>query len=205
MAVPPQINPIHHRKHLRDARLAAREALPENQRQVFNERITEHLAGLLARLDPRVLAFCWPYRAEPDLRALVATWLAGNPARCATIPVVVEKATPMAFRQWWPGAPMGADRHGIPIPADTPALTPEVVVIPLNAFDDKGYRLGYGGGYFDRTLEILHPPPVKVGVAFEVARVDSTLPQAHDHPMDWIVTEAGVFRPGSGERPPERT
>lgn len=193
--MPRQNSIADHRKILRDSCLWAREALPATQHHALSGRIQEHLAPLLTRLDPTILSFCWPYRAEPDLRPLVVNWLAGDPARCATIPVVLEKATPMEFRQWWPGAPMGADRHGIPIPADTPTLAPHVLLIPLNAFDEQGYRLGYGGGYFDRTLAALTPRPVTVGVAFELARVDSTQPQPHDHPMDWIVTEAGAFQP----------
>ena len=71
--------------------------------------------------------------------------------------------------------------------------------MPLNVFDAAGYRLGYGGGYFDRTLAALDPAPTCVGVAFELARCESTHPQAHDKPMDWVVTEAGVFG-GSGGR-----
>lgn len=90
---------------------------------------------------------------------------------------------------------MSVDRHGIPIPAEGAETSPEVLLIPVNAFDDKGYRLGYGGGYFDRTLETLAPAPVKVGIGFELARVPTTHPQPHDHPMDWIVTEVGFHPP----------
>jgi len=98
----------------------------------------------------------------------------------------------MVFRKWTSGTAMSQDPHGIPILQDTPQVAPDVVLIPLNVFDARGYRLGYGGGFFDRTFAAMETPPVTIGVAFELARADSVLPQAHDHPMDFIVTEEGV-------------
>lgn len=86
---------------------------------------------------------------------------------------------------------MTTDRHGIPIPAGDGSLHPEVVLLPLVAFDADGYRIGYGGGYFDRTLAAMSPRPLAIGVGFELARVDSTGPQAHDIRLDVIVTETG--------------
>lgn len=183
------------RKTQREACIAARESVPEPQRAAWTRQIEVHLDKLLARLGPQCLGFCWPHRGEPDLREWVGRWLEDVPGRTATLPVVTEKATPMSFRRWSPESAMSADRHGIPIPAEGSDARPEVLLIPVNAFDDKGYRLGYGGGYFDRTLENLQPPPVKVGIGFELARVATTHPQPHDHPMDWIVTEAGLHAP----------
>lgn len=183
------------RKALRDACIQAREATPDSARAQWTRQIEVHLDHLMADLAPCRLGFCWPHRGEADLRAWVSHWLQATPGRSATIPVVKEKATPMAFHLWQPGSPMATDRHGIPIPVTAQVDAPEVLLIPLNAFDDKGYRLGYGGGYFDRTLEILNPAPIKVGIGFELSRVSTTHPQAHDHPMDWIVTEAGLWRP----------
>jgi hypothetical protein len=91
---------------------------------------------------------------------------------------------------------MGADRYGIPIPADGAALMPDIVLLPLLAFDAQGFRLGYGGGYFDRTLAAMVPRPQAIGVGFELGRVADIRPQAHDARLDAIVTEAGVFAPG---------
>ena len=109
-------------------------------------------------------------------------------------PVVVAPAAPMHFLAWTPDAPMTADRHGIPIPATAPCAAPDVLLLPLVAFDGEGYRIGYGGGYFDRTLAALRPRPLTIGVGFEVGRVDSVRPQAHDIRLDLIVTEAGASR-----------
>ena len=101
----------------------------------------------------------------------------------------------MHFRCWTPEAGMVLDRHGIPHPATPEEVVPEVVIVPLNAFDAAGYRLGYGGGYFDRTLAGMDV--VAIGAGFELGRVPSVLPQPHDRPMDWIVTEAGAVHTGA--------
>ena len=192
------------RKALRHERIAAREALPDAERQALTRRIEAHLDTLMARLAPRCLAFCWPWRGEVDLRPWARRWLAADPARQAALPVVLTPARPMAFLRWRPDAPMATDHHGIPIPAGDEVVSPALLIVPLNVFDAAGYRLGYGGGYFDRTLAALDPTPTCVGVAFELARAGSTHPQPHDQPMDWIVTEAGVFggRPEAGTPPP---
>jgi len=180
------------RKRLREAALRARQAMPEAQRACLTLRLAAHLDGLMALLQPRRLGFCWPYRAEPDLRQWVCGWRVAAPGRVAALPVVLERDAAMVFRAWEPDQPMVLDRHGIPHPAAGDSLIPDVVLVPLNAFDACGYRLGYGGGYFDRTLAGMDT--VAVGVGFELGRVPSTLPQPHDKPMEWIVTEAGAAR-----------
>ena len=93
-----------------------------------------------------------------------------------------------------PASQMSVDRYGIPHPANGPEIVPELLLVPLNAFDAAGFRIGYGGGYFDRTLARLSPRPVAVGVGYECGRVASALPEGHDLPMDWIVSEAGCAR-----------
>jgi hypothetical protein len=80
----------------------------------------------------------------------------------------------------------------IPVPVDTMEINPNALLIPLIGFDEHGYRLGYGGGYYDRTLASMSPQPLKIGVAFEIGRISSIVPQPHDIPMDFIVTETGV-------------
>ena len=181
------------RKHLREHALKLRQALPAERREAMTGQLVRHLDDLVNTLAPRSLGFCWPYRAEPDLRAWVQTWLAAEPARVAVLPVVLERHAAMVFRRWIPGVPMALDRHGIPHPAAGEALVPEVLLVPLNAFDDRGFRLGYGGGYFDRTLAAMQA--IAVGVGFELGRVPDTYPQQYDRPMQWVVTEAGVMKP----------
>lgn len=170
---------------------AVREATPVACRAVWEEAIIGHLDSLVAQLAPRVLAFCWPFRAEVDCRKWVECWLAGDVARIAALPVVVGEDAPLVFRCWRPGTELALDRYGIQFPVHGEEVTPDVALVPLNAFDARGYRLGYGGGYFDRTLAVMRM--VAVGVGFELGRENDALPQAHDYAMDWLVTEAGVF------------
>lgn len=93
---------------------------------------------------------------------------------------------------------MLTDAYGIPYPAPAPdqdpslTLIPDVLLIPVNAFDRQGYRIGYGSGYFDRTLATLRPTPLTIGIGFELARVACIAPESHDIPLDIIVTEAGT-------------
>lgn len=188
------------RRALRNRALHAREALTATAREALTRRLELHLRDLLERLAPRTLAFCWPFRAEPDVRHFIAGWLATDAARRAALPVVLDREAPLVFREWTPGMTLVPDRHGIPHPPAGEALLPDLVLVPLNAFDAAGFRLGYGGGYFDRTLAVLDA--VAVGIGYELGRVDSVLPQAHDRPMDWLVTEAGVFRPDGGGQTP---
>lgn len=179
------------RRAIRARALAARIAVPADQRAALTSRLEHQLEDLILRLAPPTLGFCWPYRAEPDLRAWVLRWLAGNSQRRAALPAVLERDRPLVFREWSASTPMETDRVGIPHPAAGTEVVPEVVLVPLNAFDGKGFRLGYGGGYFDRTLA-MHKM-VAVGVGFELGRVGTVYPQPHDLPMDWLVTEAGVW------------
>ncbi|HLW04534.1 MAG TPA: 5-formyltetrahydrofolate cyclo-ligase [Azoarcus sp.] len=184
------------RRAIRNAALVTREGLTVTARVALERRLEAHLRALLTRLAPSSLAFCWPFRSEPDLRQFVAHWLHENPARRAALPVVTARGEPLAFRRWAPGVEMVPDRYGIPHPCEGEMLDPEVLLVPLNAFDAQGFRLGYGGGYFDRTLAQTQGATA-VGVGFELGRVMSVFPQAHDQPMEWIVTEAGAFEAGA--------
>ena len=171
--------------------VARRAALSVAEHDALSARIVAHaLAALPA---PVVAAFCWPIKHEPDVRGLLAAWARAG-VRTA-LPVVVAEGQPLAFREWTPETPLAPDRYGIPTPTTGEWLTPDLILLPLNGFDAAGYRLGYGGGYFDRTLAALAPRPLAVGVGFEINRVDSIRPEAHDQRLDWIVTENGAFRP----------
>jgi 5,10-methenyltetrahydrofolate synthetase len=131
-----------------------------------------------------------PVRGEIDCRPLIDQLLDRGWSACQ--PVVVASEAPMIFRPWTPDAPMTKDQYGIPIPLSGDPVRPDVVLLPLVAFDAGNTRLGYGGGYFDRTLAVLAPRPMTVGIGYELSRVDSILPGEHDLPLDAIVTELGV-------------
>jgi 5,10-methenyltetrahydrofolate synthetase len=176
------------RSRLRREKIAARMALPADVHELASASIEKRLEVLLADRPPQVIGFCWPLRNEFDCRPLVERLLTSGWR--AAQPVVVAPAAPMVFRPWTPATSMTVDRHGIPIPTGGETVTPNVVLLPLVAFDSLGYRIGYGGGYFDRTLAALSPSPFAVGVGFELARVDSVRPEPHDVRLDAIVTEA---------------
>ena len=179
------------RRALRQAMVARRTALSTAEHAALSARIVDRALAALAL--PKVAAFCWPIKHEPDIRALLTVWAEAG-VRSA-LPVVVGEGQPLAFREWRPTTPLAPDRYGIPTPTGGAWLTPDLILLPLNGFDAAGYRLGYGGGYFDRTLAALAPRPLAVGVGFEINRVDSIRPEAHDQRLDWIVTEEGAFRP----------
>ena len=187
------------RSALRSRLIAAREALPVETHARLSREIERHLDALLDAISPRVLAFCWPFRAEFDARSLVAARLPHGLRAC--LPVVMDSNSPLEFREWTPHSEMIEDRYGIHIPARGDTLQPDAILMPLNGFDEAGYRLGYGGGYFDRSLAALHPQPRAIGVGFELARVASIRPQAYDLPMDFIITEAGRFIAKKPPRP----
>lgn len=190
----PNENSTAWRQALRRDMVARRAALSEPAHDQLSMRIVTHLQAALPV--PTVVAFCWPIKHEPDVRAIVAAWQARG-ARAA-LPVVVGEEAPLRFREWTPTTPLLPDRYGIPTPQAGDWLQPQLILLPLNGFDAAGYRLGYGGGYFDRTLAALSPRPLAVGVGFEINRVDSIRPEAHDQRLDLIVTEAGAFRPAAG-------
>ena len=185
------------RRALRERLLAAREALSPAACEQHSAAIRAHLQDAFPQLATQRVAFCWPIRNEPDLRPLMQHWLSGNMGHFqALLPVVHGPASPLAFRAWTPDSRLQPDRYGIPMPVDGEFTSPEALLIPVNGFDAQGYRLGYGGGFFDRTLAALHPRPLTIGVGFELCRVATIRPQAHDMRLDAVVTEAGVFRTG---------
>jgi 5-formyltetrahydrofolate cyclo-ligase len=184
------------RKAQRAGLLARREAATDAQRLAWNDAITSLLAASFPMLQSMTVGFYWPYRGEFDARFAIRR-LRESGARVA-LPVVLQKGAPLEFREWWPGVPMTKGVFDLPIPMGTDVVTPGALLIPPIGFDSHGYRLGYGGGYFDRTLAAMTPQPLKIGVAFELSRIPTIQPQPHDVPMDFIATEAGVHYVGEG-------
>lgn len=180
------------RAALRREKIAARLALPLAEQRRLSALLEAHLEAALASRAPALLAFCWPIRNEFDARALVGRLLARGWRAC--MPTVAEVGARLRFRPWTPATAMGLDPYGIPVPAAAAeSPPPDLILLPLVAFDAAGYRLGYGGGYFDRTLAALSPRPATCGVGFELARTENLHPLPHDIPLDAIVTETGLF------------
>ncbi len=178
------------RKAERHTLIARRLAVPAEERARRDESITVLIRDAVPDLAHMHVGFYWPCRGECDLRILAQS-LHLEGARLA-LPVVEQKARPLLFRPWRPGTRMVPGVWSIPVPAQGDAVTPEALLIPLVGFDARGYRLGHGGGYYDRTLAAMARKPLAVGIGFEISRLASIHPQAHDVPMDVIVTERGA-------------
>jgi len=180
------------RAALRREKIAARMALPPALFADHSVRLEAELETLLGARPPGRLGFCWPLRQEFDARPLVQRLQARGWTAC--LPVVLAEAAALAFRPWTPSTPLTPDRYGIPTPSAGEFVTPDVLLIPLVAVDARNYRIGYGGGFFDRTLAALAATghhATSIGVGFELARVADTLPGPHDVPLDLVVTESG--------------
>lgn len=176
---------------LRKDLLAKRHAVSETDRKAWNAAITQNLVDGFPQLAGMTVGIYWPYKGEIDPRHAMRHFR----ARGATtaLPEVVRKAHPLQFRRWWPGVAMTRGAYDIPIPKDTELVEPQALLMPPVGFDAKGFRLGYGGGFYDRTLASIEPRPLTIGVAFELSRVDSIRPQDFDLAMDYVVTERGIY------------
>ena len=157
-----------------------------------------HAPALLGAVQGRIVSLFAPFRDEIDTAPLAAAlWEAGADV---ALPVVVDRTSPLLFRRWRPGdvlEPVGAYR--IPTPsAQQPELVPQDLIVPLAAFDRRGYRIGYGAGHYDRTLAMLRAKgPVRAfGLAFACQEVAHVPAETHDERVDGMITEDGVFTCG---------
>lgn len=181
------------RKAERERLIAARLAVSAEARAAMSVAIGAGLDKAIGDVAGRTVSLYWPFRGEPDLRA----WAASVVERGGGIalPVVVEKAHPLVFRSYRPGDKLEKGVWNIPIPASGAEVIPDVVVSPLVGVDPQNYRLGYGGGFFDRTLASLPRKPLVIGVGYSFQRIATIYPQPHDIPMDVIVMEEATAGP----------
>jgi 5-formyltetrahydrofolate cyclo-ligase len=182
------------RRRLMAERLAVR---PEQHRR-WSAAIESRLSPLLEGLPGTVIGLYWPVRAEFDTRPLAAGLR--EHGRMTALPAVIERGGRLEYRIWEADAEVIEGYYGIPIPKERHLMRPDVVILPLLGFDAANYRLGYGGGYFDRTLATVEPRPLAIGAGFEAARLETIFPQSHDIAMDIIVTEACLQRKTRAEQ-----
>lgn len=181
-AKPPPTTRTHLRKILLDQRRNAVAA----QRQLWDEQITAKVIDWCRQQRPVSLGVYWPIQAEPDLRCCYPT-LQELGIQLA-LPLVQNKAQALTFLAWAPGDNMATDEYGIPVPAQRQRIIqPAALLIPCVGFNTYNYRLGYGGGYYDRTLSIT-PRPLAIGIAYRQGQADFAA-QAHDLAMDLIITD----------------
>lgn len=183
------------RKAERARLYAARQALSVAERASVGLALAKHLRRFLEQLDggcrSKVLSGYWPIKGEPDLRQLMAELHASGVT--IALPLVETRAAPLVFRRWTPETKMVRGDWNIPVPPPAaPAVAPDLVLAPLVGWTDGCFRLGHGGGYFDRTLAALSPRPLAIGVGLQAARLHTIYPQPHDIALDAIVTEAGL-------------
>jgi 5-formyltetrahydrofolate cyclo-ligase len=178
------------RRQCRRDLLAVREATDSAARAQWGRLISRALLEGFPLLEAARVAIYWPIQGEFDPR-FVARTLRGRGATVG-LPMVTGRKLPLVFREWHPGIEMLEGGMGIPYPASSAEIVPDACLIPPVGFDALGYRLGYGAGFFDRTLAALSPRPLAIGTAFECARIDTIFPQPHDIALDFIVTERGI-------------
>ena len=176
------------RKAERQRLVALRTVVAPATRREWGREIEARLRCLLEERPTAILGVYWPIRAEFDPRPLI-DWLIARGSAVA-LPVVVDKKGPLEYRAWRPGESLVDGVWNIPVPEKREIVIPHAVLAPLVGFDRQCYRLGNGGGYFDRTLAALVPRPRAIGVGFELSQIDTIYPQPFDIPMDIIVTEA---------------
>jgi len=152
-----------------------------------------HAAALIKQWPEAAVSGFYSFDNEIDCLALLAE-LAGE-GHVTALPVVEAPRKPLLFRRWKKGDPTEPGVYDIPVPLESAEqVTPDVLIVPLLAFDARGYRLGYGGGFYDRTLAALRAqrPTTAIGLAFAAQEVRMVPAGPHDEPLDWIVTEEGA-------------
>lgn len=184
------------RKATRARLIAARLGLDAATCTALRHRIDRHIERAFPGLAGARVALCWPIQNEYDARHLARRLR--ERGTVTALPVVVARDRPLVFRLWQPGTALARGPLGIRYPVDSAEIVPQAVLLPVNGWDDAGYRLGYGGGYFDRTLAALAPRPRVIGTGYEAARLETIYPRSWDMPLDYLVTERGVYRRDAG-------
>ncbi|WP_297721129.1 5-formyltetrahydrofolate cyclo-ligase [Limnohabitans sp. Rim8] len=187
------------KKRLRTALLQARQNLPDRQARIDALQRVMRI-WLVGRTDTVIGAY-WPIKGEFDPLPALHRWkedgeLQGVAQRLRIgLPVVNKEHKTMSFHAWYPGCPMEEDAYGIPKPKDTEMVVPTLLFVPCVGYGTGGFRLGYGGGFYDRTLASLQPKPYTVGLGFTNGYVDDLEPESHDQPLDAILNDNGVVWP----------
>ncbi len=191
------MSPVAGKRTLRELARSKRRAAAAALGSEAGERLRESFLSALPLPPAQVVAGYWPLPEEIDVRPLMTNLhLSGH---VLVLPVVVGRGQPLIFRRWRPSLALDAGVYGISVPsAEAPEATPGVLLVPLLAFDGEGRRLGYGAGYYDRTLATLRRAGdiLAIGAAYAAQRMDSLPEGASDQRLDWVVTEEGAIRTG---------
>ena len=185
----PSFEPSRDKKALRRQLQAERQSLLD--RHARSVQLQEVLrVWLLARRESTIGAY-WPIKGEFDALPALYRWSEAHEQRRIGLPVTDRETRHLRFHIWYPGCPMEEDAHGIPKPKDTEEFQPQLLLVPCVGYGPRGLRLGYGGGFYDRTLADLAQRPVTVGLAYSHGFVPWLEAEAHDVPLDAILTDEG--------------
>ncbi len=182
--------PTRDKKLLRRQLQAERQAMVDrHQRSVQLQQVLR--VWLVTRQETSIGAY-WPIKGEFDALPALYRWSEAEAGRQIGLPVTNRETKQLAFHVWYPGCEMEEDAYGIPKPKDTAQFQPQLLLVPCVGFGPKGVRLGYGGGFYDRTLAALEPRPFTVGVGYSHGFIPWLQGEPHDVPLDAILTDEGV-------------
>jgi 5-formyltetrahydrofolate cyclo-ligase len=191
--------PFFDKKKLREQLLVQRQALPN--RLAVTERLQRVMRLWLLRCNDVTIGAYWPIKGEFDPLPALHRWkedgeLLEEPQRRRIgLPVVDKEHKTLKFHAWYPGCPMEEDAYGIPKPKETEIIVPTLLFVPCVGYGPGGYRLGYGGGFYDRTLAAVQPHPYTVGLSFAHGFIEDLMPESHDIALDAILNENGAVWP----------
>jgi 5-formyltetrahydrofolate cyclo-ligase len=189
----PQMEPSSDKKSLRRQLQAERLTMVDRMpRSMVLQEVLR--VWLMERPDTAVGAY-WPIKGEFDALPALFRWTEADPKRHVGLPVIDKDTKQLRFHTWYPGCEMEEDAYGIPKPKGTPVFEPTLLLVPCVGYGPKGVRLGYGGGFYDRTLSTLSPRPFTAGVAYANGFVPWLEAEAHDVPLDAVITDEGLAHP----------
>lgn len=183
------------KSQLRTAALARRKALRTEIAKIAAYDAQQHFFANVPLDADSIVAVYWPIRDEMDTRKLLGKLVDDGTTTC--LPVVTADDQPLIFRQWDGQSPLDVAGFGTMAPGpDAPLVTPNIILMPLAGFDATGHRLGYGKGFYDRTIAALSPRPTLIGYGFSTQQVDAIPAAPHDVKMDMMISELGMMRFG---------
>ncbi|MED5620448.1 5-formyltetrahydrofolate cyclo-ligase [Ideonella sp. BN130291] len=184
------LEPSRDKKLLRRQLQAERLAMADRHERAV--RLQHALRVWLVGRQERTIGAYWPIKGEFDALPALYRWSEGGAERRIGLPVINRDTKQLRFHVWYPGCPMEDDAYGIPKPKDTEPFEPQLLLVPCVGFGPKGVRLGYGGGFYDRTLAALTPQPYTVGVGYAHGFLPWLQAEPHDVPLDAVLTEDGL-------------
>jgi len=169
---------------------------PSRDKAVLRKQLQAERLGLLDRhkraAHLQEVLMVWPIKGEFDALPALYRWSEADDQRRIGLPVMNRETKQLTFHVWYPGCPMEEDAYGIPKPKDTEAFHPEMLLVPCVGFGPGGVRLGYGGGFYDRTLAAIAPRPATAGLGYAHGYLPWLAPEPHDMALDAVLTEDGV-------------